>query len=105
MNDESQGKRECEPTPTEAADAAIMRALVGWPEADRRRLAALVSMGPPSQLHAGAPDVPGDSAIGPGGVVETWRTGKADRIRADVLTAWRGVGEIAGVPLPPPGRV
>lgn len=83
--------------------AALVRA--DWPAADLQRLAALIAYGPPSQMHAGAPDAPTASGDGPGGVREVWRTGEDDRVRANVLAMWRDVARSGGVALPPPGKV
>ncbi len=83
----------------------ILDRIAEWSAADLARLDALLALGAPSEMHAGAPDAPGDHAIGPGGVVETWRTGAADRVRADVLHAWRGVSQACGQALPAPGKV
>lgn len=87
--------------------ARILSALLAptWTAADLQRLAALVALGPPSAMHASAPDAPGASATGPGDVREVWREGESDRVRAHVLAMWRDVARSCGVPLPPPGKV
>lgn len=89
----------------DAADAVIMRALVTWSPRDKRILAALIELGPPSQLHAGFPDVPTESCAGPGGVTEVWRAGgQPERARSDALHAYRTIAQPLGL-LPPPGQV
>ncbi len=85
-------------TEQDARDAAQIAALT-WPPADAARLAALVAIGPPSQLHAAGPCVPETRE---GGVLR----GTSDRaayVRGTVLAMWREVSGHAGVPLPKPG--
>lgn len=69
-----------------------------WAPADVRRLWALVRLGRPAEVVERGPLVviaPGDNW---GGRVPM----PGERVRADVLHAWRGVAELAGVPMAPP---
>jgi hypothetical protein len=89
------------------ADGSIMRAIVTWSPNDKRILAALIELGPPSALHAGFPDVPGEHERDPrhGNVPAMRRDGGVgDRVRADALHVYRELGTVSGAKLPPPGR-
>jgi hypothetical protein len=85
--------------------AAIFRAICSpeWTPADLAIFRALVALGPPSQLHAGFPDVPGEHDTDPGNVAAMRRNGgAAERARTDALHAYRTIAAPHGL-MPPPG--
>ncbi len=93
-------------TLTAAARARVHAAAAEWSPEDVRRLAALVNLGAPSHLHGDATGLPCERNTDPGDVSAARPVLSAiEHVRADALHTWREVGRIAGVPLPPPGRV
>jgi hypothetical protein len=94
---------------TADARARVFRAILQpeWTIADLKVLAALIELGPPSALHAGFPDVPGEHELDPahGNVPAMRRAGGApERARADVLHAYRTIAQPLKL-MPPPGNV
>ena len=95
---------------SEEADArlAVHRVAEEWSAVDVRRLAALIALGPPSALASAsglvlaAAEPEAGSPLGVEVLVPHLDVG--ERVRAEVLGAWRTVSTAAGVTLGPPGR-
>jgi hypothetical protein len=94
-------------TPDEAR-AIVHAAAERWSDDGAVRLAALIGEGEPDELADCGPvvvlEVGPEHPEVPGVSVYTYPSGLAERVRADLLHAWRVVSQACGRPMAAPGK-